>query len=816
MTIKLAKNLIQKTTPIAIKENVIVHGNYRYTVLTDRLIRIEKGRFTDEATISIFNRKTGKVSFTSKISTHKVVIKTKELILTFDEEKPFEANFVVFKKDLEKKKRFLDNKENLKGTMRTLDTYFDGGFCVRRDITDFRIETLPLSDGILSKNGVSVIDDTISPILLDDGLPHERPDGTEYDKYVFASFNDYQSLINDFYQITGPVPLIPRWALGNWWSRYHPYTDKEYLSVLDRFEEEQVPLSVAVIDMDWHYVDIEKEFKLKELGRDNALRYGSTWGWTGVSWNKHLFPNYKETLKEIKRRGLKVTLNLHPKDGVRWFEDMYKDMSKAMGMNPDDLYPIEFDPIDPSYINNFFKYVIHPYEKAGVDFWWIDYQQERETKLKNLDPMWPLNHYHYLDSNTASKDEPEHLILSRYAELGSHRYPLGFSGDTKMIWEFLQFMPYFTFTASNAGYTWWSHDIGAHHYGIKDNDLYVRWIEYGVFSPVNRIHGNLMDVLSKEPWLHHSDVRFITDYYLRFRHRLIPYLYHYSHITHEDGIALIRPLYYKYPERIEAYQEKSTYYFGDTIVSPIVEKRGEDGYSKKTLWLPEGRWIDYFTRRIYEGNQYITIYRDLGETPFFIREGTILPLQNDIFEGKETNSSKPANELEINIAGFNAELTLRESQSGIRLNTVVKSKYDKSSNKIHIFIHQDSDEYYPREYHIKLLSLEDGDVRIKCGNKKPKWMEYERAWNLGFTWSDMGEKDINITISNVKILTFKEYLDRNALYILTGDNGVNEHKQSIYEHIRDHIFTKDELIQYVDSLNESEELKGRLKELSYF
>ena len=98
------------------------------------------------------------------------------------------------------------------------------------------------------------------------------------------------------------------------------------------------------------------------------------------------------------------------------------------------------------------------------------------------------------------------MILSRYAGLGSHIYPLGFSGDTYINWETLDFQPYFTANAANAAYSWWSHDIGGHQWGGRDDDLYLRWLQFGVFSPIMRLHSTATPVLGKEPWKYRSDV----------------------------------------------------------------------------------------------------------------------------------------------------------------------------------------------------------------------------------------------------------------------------------------------------------------------
>lgn len=789
----LDKKLIQKTRGKALDSNIILFKNFRFTVLTPNLIRIEKDIFLDDATIVVFYRDLKKVDYSYKIDNDTIIIETNNIILTFNTNKPLEENYMVFKENINTIK-FLNNDYNLLGTCRTLDTYADGGYVISPETKNFNIKTLPLEKGILSRNGVSVIDDSNSPILKSDGLVKERKES--YDYYIFMYHNNYLDALNDYYKITGFTPLIPRYTLGNWWSRYHRYTDKEYLSLLDKFEDKDVPLSIATIDMDWHYTDLENEFHLSETPYTDPKIYGHQDGWTGYSFNKHLFKNYKEFFKNIKDRGLYITLNLHPFSGIRWFEDMYNKMALSLNMDPKEKRVIEFDMTSESYINSYFKYVMHPYEEDGVDFWWIDYQQDRHTKIKNLDPIWPLNHYHYLDKG---------LILSRYAELGSHRYPLGFSGDTKITFDFLKLMPYFTFTSSNVGFTWWSHDIGGHHAGYKDDDLYVRFIEFGVFSPINRIHSSWMDVMSKEPWLLKRESELIINDYLRFRHRLIPYIYNYSHLTHSEGIPLIKPLYYKEPEVEEAYLEESTYYFGELVVSPIVEKRS-GSYSIKTLYLPSGKYYDYFKRRFYLGGRKITIYRDLSETPLFIPKDSILVLDNDYH-----NFDNIPNDLEVNIVSNKASLTLNETN---------KEKFITNFNVYsikditYISIKSDTNIKMNRSYSIEVRHLIDGNVNVTLDNKKIKFRKMNGD-NLKIVVKDIDpSKKLVISINNKEKYSISEYLRAKSLEEISKYEYDNHLKQTFYETLRD-IETIDEYRRVLKTLDCPKELKKILYEITY-
>ncbi len=321
-----------------------------------------------------------------------------------------------------------------------------------------------------------------------------------------------QGALRAFYDLSGPQPVLPRWTLGNWWSRYHRYSADEYRELLDRFERERIRFSVAVLDMDWHRVEsVPPEF-------------GS--GWTGYSWERELFPDPAGFLAELHDRGLRVTLNVHPADGVRAFEDAYPDMARALGRDPERGLPIAFDITDPAFLEAYFDVLHHRLEDEGVDFWWIDWQQGPYSRIPGIDPLWMLNHYHFLDSGRGDRRP---LTFSRYAGPGSHRYPVGFSGDTIISWASLDFQPEFTATASNIGYGWWSHDVGGHLWGVRDDELTARWVQLGVWSPILRLHSSNNPFLAKEPWMFPEETRAAIDEALRFRVRLVPYLHSMNH-----------------------------------------------------------------------------------------------------------------------------------------------------------------------------------------------------------------------------------------------------------------------------------------------
>ncbi|MBQ7368396.1 MAG: alpha-xylosidase [Clostridia bacterium] len=651
---KLDKHLIATVRPNANPENVVLWKSYRLTVLGERLFRLERSetlKFRDDATQSVWFRDMPKQAFCAVRGEDALTVETSRCKLIIKEKREdcricLDGGAPIA----------IDNAGNLKGTYRTLDRC-NGN--VWRSYQRGETKTIELGTGVCSKTGVAVLPDENSLSLGKDGeIKPLRGEGT--DEYIFAFGSDFRAAVAALYQITGAPPLVPRFAFGNWWSRYRAYTQEEYMQVLQRFEDNDVPLTVATIDMDWHYSDLVDEEKgisaSGKIGEEYGTRGGhGILGWTGYSWNKNLFPDHKQMLREIKERGLKITLNLHPADGVRFWEDCYEDMARAMGLDPATGKQVAFDIADTKFINAYFSLLHKPLEAEGVDFWWIDWQQGTKTKVEGLDPLWALNHYHYYDD---AKNHATPLILSRYAGVGAHRYPLGFSGDTDISWKTLAYLAYFTATASNVGYTWWSHDIGGHHSGEKNDELYVRHLQFGVFNPINRLHCTNWETLCKEPFLFGNGAGAIAKEWMRMRHRMLPYLYSASQKTHTQGRALVEPLYYEWSDE-KAFEYSTEYLFGgQLLVAPVITARAADGYSRTRVWLPEGEWTDIFTGTTYvspKGGVEKTLRRKLDEMPVFARSGAIFPTSLERGNGVEN----PAR-MQIEVWKGNGEFTLFE------------------------------------------------------------------------------------------------------------------------------------------------------------
>lgn len=634
------------TKPVADPESVVSGDKYRFTVLTDGLIRYEyafDGQFEDRASTYAINRDLGSVpKFSAYEDESGLEIVTDRFHLTYDR-KPFSTSGLVV--DVSGKVtlsgsqwRFgldeddFEGLENYGGTARTLDGV--EGRC-------------KLEKGILGRSGYAAIDDSETMLFDENGwVASRRPRGhgeQRIDGYLFAYGFDYKLAIKAFYAVSGKQPIIPRWALGNWWSRYHEYSEEEYLTLMDRFSAEKVPLSVAVIDMDWHHV------------HDSRV---TTSGWTGYSWSEKLFPDPKRFCQELHSRGLKITLNDHPADGIHAFEDMYETMAKVLSHDISQKKPILFNPTNKAFFDAYFDILHRNLEEEGADFWWIDWQQGKYSRIPGIDPLWMLNHFHFLDN---AREGKRPVIFSRYAGPGSHRYPVGFSGDTKVSWASLDFQPEFTATASNIGYGWWSHDIGGHMLGGKDDELSTRWFQFGVFSPLMRLHSTMSEWMSKEPWKYRKECEEIMGKYLRLRHKMIPYLYTMDVRSAVEDEPLVQPLYWAHPRDKDAHSNRNQYFFGsELMVAPITTPRNMiTGMGAVKAWLPpNGRHVDIFLGTVYDGGRMLNVYRQLDDFPVFAREGSIIP-----FDAAEVPANGGANTKDyevIVVVGQNGKFSIIE------------------------------------------------------------------------------------------------------------------------------------------------------------
>ncbi|MBB4044188.1 alpha-glucosidase (family GH31 glycosyl hydrolase) [Bacteroides reticulotermitis] len=596
-------------------------ANVRFSVISDGVLRLEyapDGVFVDDASHLAVNRLYPQATYQLKTSGGWIEIATPKMKMRYKKNSGqfTDRNLVITAAKGASPftwKPGIQQKGNLKGTYRTLDG-MDGDTQSQTWVADTKQgEKLKLEDGLLATDGWTFIDD--SKGLLFDNDPDwnwvkERPANGGQDWYFMTYGRDYKAALKDYTLFSGKVPLPPRYAFGYWWSRYWLYSDKEFRNLIDNFHTYQIPLDVLVVDMDWHYT---------EKGKG---------GWTGWTWNRDLFPNPKQFLGYLKDNKVKVTLNLHPADGVASYEENYSGLAADMGIDPQSKQTIPWINSDKKFMQKMFKHILTLMEKDGVDFWWLDWQQGiYDPKVKNLSNTWWINYSFFTQMEQHRETRP--MLYHRWGGLGNHRYQVGFSGDAVVSWKSLDFQPYFNATASNVLYGYWSHDLGGHIGSKIDPEMYTRWLQFGALTPIMRTHSQKSAGLNKEPWVFNKEYGDILRKTIRQRYEMAPYIYTMARKGYDEGLSLCRPMYYDYPDSREAYDFRSEYMFGDDMLIAPATAPVKDGYLQMHVWLPEGEWYEWHTGTLLTGGQVVERPFAIDEYPIYVKAGAVLPLYTE-------------------------------------------------------------------------------------------------------------------------------------------------------------------------------------------
>lgn len=674
----------------------VVRGNVRFTILTSQLVRMEwseDGVFEDRPSLVFIQRDLPVPKFTVGETSEWLTIKTEKLTLKYNLGSgrftaenlsimlPLNGQTVTWVPGTE-------DPLNLRGTTRTLDKT-DGA------------KDVHLEQGIVSRSGWALVDDSKSLLFDSSDWPWamERPVGERQDLYFFGHGHNYKQALYDFTFTAGKIPIPPKFVFGYWWSRWWAYSDTELRELVSGFKVNGLPIDVLIIDMDWHYTSWPN-------AKPGQFHHAN--GWTGYTWNRNLFPDPTKFLAWTATQNLKVAMNLHPASGISPMEEKYEAFAKVYGFDTSTKAYIPFAMENKKWARTYFDVVLHPLQEQGVRFWWLDWQQWLDSRVLNgLSVTWWLNYTFFTDMQGQGKQRP--IIYSRWGGLGNHRYPLGFSGDAWGTWESLDFQPYFTTTAANVCYGYWGHDIGGFTRVNPDPEMFVRWIQFGVLSPIFKTHSAKSNEVDRRFWFHPEQLPIIRQA-VELRYALAPYIYSAARQAYDTGISPCRPLYYDFPESVEAYDCRGQYMFGDDILAaPVTQKSStETDLSAKKIWLPEGNWYAWSSGTLVEGGKTIDGEFSLNEIPMYVKAGAILPMYPKI-----ANLEEPIDTLILTaIPGGNGHTRLYEDDG-------TTSAYERNQFAF---------------TSLKKEILMDGDVRVTILPREGSYhgMTHMRSYELVF------------------------------------------------------------------------------------
>lgn len=705
--IKNSKNLIPN------QKNIVRGDKYRFSILSPRLIRIEYNKdniFEDRATSLVVKRNFGDVSFTTSQTDLTLTIITEYFTLTYIKSSPITS-------------------KNLKVVINGTDREWYPGHKEIRNLgsinysLEYLDNNLKLDKGLYSFDGFSLLDDSHNFIIENDMfLPR---DNTTVDLYLFVYNNDLGLCLQDYFNLTGYPPMIPRYALGSWWYKNDPYNMYDIDDLIKKFNDNHIPISVFLLGNKWHNTT-------ENFSYDRSL------------FDQNILYKYYQSKKQ------KFGLTINPELPIYQNDPLYNSFQGVLNNYHNYL---SFIPLNNNTISAYLNTVVNNLKSTGINLFNIDYYNEADKQ-----GLFLLNHYHYVIANLNELG----IILSRNPGIAPHRYPIIYSGRTKVSWDTLKVLPTYNNSAANLGISWHAHAIGGYYGGIEDDELYLRYIQFGVFNPILILAGDTGKYYKREPWKWNQINLSVIREYMQLRNKLIPYIYNEGYTYHQYGVPIVQPLYYKYPKIYDEPNYVNQYFFGSKImISPIVKKKNHEmNRVVQRIFIPNGIWYDYTSGKKFAGNKYyVNFYKD-EDYPIFVKEGSIIPMSLD------DTTDVPKN-MEIQI--FPAENGLYGSyelyeDDGISLNRnqnylITKMNLDKVDNGYKFTMKRKDGNFNisNRNYLLRFRNMKSpSKVIVKYQNKEENYKHEIEKNDLIIKLNDMNPYEtleVNIIGNNIEIET---------------------------------------------------------------
>ncbi len=435
-------------------------------------------------------------------------------------------------------------------------------------------EKIVLDKGLYSLEGYSLLNDSKSLVLNEQDNFVSRDNAFDY--YLFMYGSDFEGALRDYFTLTGYPEMIPRYALGAWWYKNDAYKEEDISFLVNSFMQNDIPLSVFI------------------LGESLINGYKAN-------------ININNVYNYLKNNNIKLGMTINP--------TAYFDNNKN-----------SFIPFSNNKISLYSKNIIDNYSNLGIEIFSINYNNRLDKEN-----LWKLDHYH---SGNLKMKGKRTIILSRNHNIAMHRYPIMWSGKTKVNWNILNLLPRYNLQGYNMGISYIAHPIGGYYGGNEDDELYLRYIQFACFSPIFLMASEKGQYYKREPWKWNYILRSHITFYINLRYKLIPYLYSESYRYHKDGKGLVKPFYFDYPKVLDEPLYQNQYFLGDNFfVAPITERKNRViNRVFKKVFVPKGIWFDFLKGKKYIGDKsYNSFYRD-EDYPVFVKAGSIIPINNNLKE----------------------------------------------------------------------------------------------------------------------------------------------------------------------------------------
>lgn len=701
-----------RTKLISNKESCIIGNKYRITILTPRLARLEytpSGKFIDDPTALVINRTFPKTPYGITESETLIQIDTGIFTITYVKDKDFKAGnlgsnlkAVINNTTIEWQMNSPQVK-NLRGINYSIDSIKD---------------KIILDTGLYSLDGYAVVKDN-TPVLTENDIFIPREEGSK-DIYLFMYNKDFDGCLNDYFTLTGYPNLIPRYALGAWWYKNDNYTSKDIISLVDRFNKDNIPISIFLLGDSWR-------------GNNNYIPS----------------IDLKNVINYLAQKNIKLGVTINP------------NLEIAKGTNEYNLIisftneeKFKFIPLSNEKLGIYLNMFINNLEMQGVELYSIDYNNPNDK----ID-LWKFAHYHHGKIETRGK---RGLSLTRNHGIAVHRYPIIWSGKTLVNWTTLNLLPRYNLQGYNVGVSFIAHPIGGYHNGIEEAELYLRYIQFACFSPIFLLASEGGKYYKREPWKWNPIIENDIIYFMNLRYKLIPYIYTESYNYHKTGKGIVKPFYYDYPKILDDVQYKNQYFFGQNLfVSPITNKKNIviDRVMKK-VFVPDGIWFNLLDGKQYNGAKYYTnFYRD-EDYPVFVKAGSIIPMSYNIKE--DIPSTLELNIYPLNDGTYNLyedDGITNNYKKGMYMITNFSYHYEKDNYTLKISKSEGKNLLSKRNYllrfkntkNIKAVYIEDKSITYNCYYDKNDFIIQINNLIVGRDL-EVNIKGENVLVSSIRLI----------------------------------------------------------------
>lgn len=594
-----------------------------------------------------------KEDFTVSFKNKKGELVNQDCIPLHWEENPQRGGFYVYcsKKTFEDEVFFgggdKASHSNLRG--RRIRNWNSDTYCYRFN-QDPLYKSVPFYIGMTQKKSYGIYFDNTYETSFD--FASENPNQTSFWApggemcYYYIHGSQPLDVVRHYHQLTGTMPLPPLWALGYHQSRWSYYPEKAVRKLAGEFRRREIPCDVLHLDID--YMD----------------------GYRCFTWNKQHFPQPQNMIADLNEDGFKTVLMIDP--GIKKDENyhVYKEgVEKNYFCRRGDDYLMEgyvwpgrcvFPDFTNPEIREWWGNLYEELVNQGVVGFWND-MNEPVIFGHGTFPDDVRHHFEGLGSSHRKahniygmqmvratfeglkKLHPHRrpFTLTRAAFAGTQRYASVWTGDNIASWEHLKIAVLQMQRLSVSGFSFCGTDIGGFTEN-PDGELYTRWMQLGVFSPLMRVH-SAGDTRPREPWVFGEKWEAVCKKFIELRYRLLPYIYTVFSEQSRYGLPVLRPTPFLQPCERDYLEQEETFGFGDKIFIAPVLKAGEES---KTVYLPKGNWYYFFTDERFEGGKEVEIATPIDEMPIFIKAGTVLPAYPNL---QNTEERKTLEYLELTV-----------------------------------------------------------------------------------------------------------------------------------------------------------------------